>query len=62
MTITGFTPADTAFSWCQVSAPCGVASSVYPLLEYCPADFNCDGGVDGDDILTFFTAWENGGC
>ena len=62
MTITGFTPADTALYFCQVSAPCGLANSAYSLLEYCPADFNCDGGVDGDDILVFFTARENGGC
>ena len=62
MTITGFTPADTALYFCPVSAPCGVANSAYSLLEYCPADFNCDGGVDGDDILVFFTARENGGC
>jgi hypothetical protein len=26
----------------------------------CPADFNQDGGVDGGDIDSFFTAWETG--
>ncbi len=26
----------------------------------CPADFNQDGGVDGDDMTTFFAAWEAG--
>lgn len=26
----------------------------------CPADFNRDGGVDGNDIDAFFTAWEQG--
>jgi hypothetical protein len=26
----------------------------------CPADFNADGGVDGADIESFFTAWEAG--
>ena len=60
MTITGFTPADTALYFCQVSAPCGLASSAYALLEYCSADFNCDGGIDGDDISAFFDQWGNG--
>jgi hypothetical protein len=26
----------------------------------CPADFNRDGGIDGDDIPSFFDAWEIG--
>ena len=26
----------------------------------CAADFNNDGGVDGDDVVAFFRAWENG--
>jgi hypothetical protein len=26
----------------------------------CPADFNQDGGVDGDDMTAFFAAWESG--
>jgi T5SS/PEP-CTERM-associated repeat protein len=26
----------------------------------CPADFNLDGGIDGDDIGAFFTDWEAG--
>jgi hypothetical protein len=26
----------------------------------CPADFNCDGGVDGGDVESFFLAWEAG--
>lgn len=26
----------------------------------CPADFNRDGGVDGDDVTAFFSAWEAG--
>ena len=24
----------------------------------CPADRNCDGGVDGDDVIVFFNAWD----
>ncbi|MBS0198093.1 MAG: hypothetical protein JSR77_15170 [Planctomycetes bacterium] len=26
----------------------------------CPADFNADGGIDGQDIQAFFERWENG--
>jgi hypothetical protein len=28
--------------------------------RYCPADFNCDGGVDGGDVEAFFLAWQAG--
>lgn len=24
----------------------------------CPGDFNCDSGVDGDDVIEFFAAWD----
>lgn len=36
------------------------------LLRYgpgpnpCPADLDCTGGIDGDDIIAFFAAWERG--
>lgn len=30
------------------------------LVDYCPADFNNDGGVDGVDIEQFFLRWETG--
>lgn len=30
------------------------------MLDYCPADFNSDGGVDGSDIEQFFLKWETG--
>lgn len=33
----------------------------YGCPSPCPADFNNDGGVDGQDVESFFTAWENGG-
>jgi glucose/arabinose dehydrogenase len=28
--------------------------------DACPADFNADGGVDGDDVIAFFGAWDAG--
>jgi hypothetical protein len=27
---------------------------------YCPADWNQDGGVDGDDVIEFFSGWDIG--
>ncbi len=30
------------------------------LRVRCPADFNCDGGVDGSDIEPFYLAWSDG--
>ncbi len=27
--------------------------------DYCPADFNDDGGIDGSDVADFYVAWEN---
>ena len=32
-----------------------------PACPPCAADFNMDGGVDGADIESFFSAWESGG-
>jgi len=33
-----------------------------PTCPACPADYNLDGGVTGDDIAAFFIAVEQGGC
>jgi hypothetical protein len=30
------------------------------LTGFCPADFNQDGGVDGNDVDAFFASWESG--
>ncbi len=30
------------------------------LVAACPADFNGDGGVDGDDVIGFFERWDAG--
>jgi hypothetical protein len=34
-----------------------VAASQQPP---CPADYNDDGGVDGDDVIAYFADWDNG--
>jgi hypothetical protein len=39
---------------------CGGATSEPALLTICPSDYNCDGGVDGDDVITFFGDWDAG--
>jgi hypothetical protein len=58
--ISGFTPGDGDWYYCVISGPCNsVMTGLFPVL-HCPADFNCDGGIDGDDIIAFFAAWENG--
>ncbi len=31
-----------------------------PFCQVCPADFNCDTAVDGDDVIAFFTRWDTG--
>jgi hypothetical protein len=37
-------------------------SGFYVLIPdtSCPSDFNNDGGVDGDDVIAFFAAWDAG--
>jgi len=45
---------------CLVTNECGTVLTVPILVSVCPADFNCDGGIDGEDVSSFFDAWENG--
>ncbi|MFZ4576118.1 MAG: GC-type dockerin domain-anchored protein, partial [Phycisphaerales bacterium] len=53
---------------CNIAAPAASPVWVTSLPAYvrleisdqgCPADINGDGGVDGDDVIAFFTAWDN---
>jgi hypothetical protein len=44
-----------------ITNACGVTVSQDADVEVtCPADFNVDGGVDGQDVFEFFDAWING--
>lgn len=45
---------------CEVSGDCGSLESALARLTVCecPSDFGCDAGVDGDDIIAFFAAWD----
>jgi len=36
------------------------ANICVPPTASCPADFNQDGGIDGDDVAAFYLAWESG--
>jgi hypothetical protein len=49
------------YAWNVLYGPTTVTlqlDSIRPLP--CPADFNQDGGVDGQDVSAFFEAWEMG--
>ena len=37
----------------------GAGTLVLTCIPTCIADFNQDGGIDGTDVESFFTAWEN---
>ncbi len=44
-----------------ITNPCGATtSSDIEITVECPADFNHDGGTDGDDVNAFFLEWESG--
>ena len=45
----------------RVTNPCNTSTSVVAQLTVrCTADFNEDGGADGQDLFDFFDAWING--
>ncbi|MFN9992391.1 MAG: serine hydrolase, partial [Phycisphaerales bacterium] len=48
---------------CRISHSCGTTTTVPVTLTVnpvCRADVNRDGGVDGDDVIEFFTWWDVG--
>lgn len=53
-------PADLGEFDCVVSDSCTILASAPAALDTCPADFNCDGGVDGGDVESFFAFWQEG--
>ena len=53
--------ADAAGSYtCRVNNGCGEETTLPATVSICIGDFNCDGGVDGADIESFFVIWETG--
>ena len=65
LTIDPATPAEAGTYQCLVTTACGSSLSNNAVLTVnaappCYADFNMDGGIDGDDIVAFYMAWEAG--
>lgn len=58
LVVTGANP-DGVYD-CVVTDRCGSVTSAPAQLLVCPADFDCSGGVDGDDVIGFFAAWDLG--
>ncbi|MFZ4574027.1 MAG: GC-type dockerin domain-anchored protein [Phycisphaerales bacterium] len=50
----------TARFRCVVTNLCGAVTTASALLTVCMGDYNCDGGVDGDDVIAFFADWDAG--
>jgi uncharacterized membrane protein len=44
---------------CIISNGCSYVLTNPVTMNFCPGDYNCDGGVDGDDIGVFFNDWAN---
>jgi hypothetical protein len=44
---------------CVVTDGCGQRSDA-AALTVCPADIDCQSGVDGDDVILFFALWDGG--
>lgn len=49
--------ADLFGSWRSTGNDLGTPGYYPPTGCDCAADFNCDGGVDGSDVESFFTSW-----
>ena len=59
LTITNAQPSDGGSYVATATNSCGnVPSNAATVDIGCPADFNGDGGVDGDDVIAFFAAWD----
>lgn len=67
LVISGAKAAHTGMYTLVVANDCGeIISEPAPLTlcacRDCPADFNSDGGIDGEDIDAFYMTWEAGDC
>lgn len=61
LTITNTQPSDAGHYTATFSNSCGSTTSIAATLTItCSADFNHDGGVDSDDVIDFFSAWDAG--
>jgi hypothetical protein len=58
---TGYRCKITNACGCEADANGVIYTNVVNFSAACPSDFNNDGSVDGDDVITFFERWD-GGC
>ncbi|MFZ4576113.1 MAG: thrombospondin type 3 repeat-containing protein, partial [Phycisphaerales bacterium] len=58
--IAGLSLADAGQFYCEVSGQCGSAISATASASLCPADIYCDGQLDSDDVIGFFSLWDDG--
>ena len=59
LTITNATPGDAGEYTISFTNPCGTAvSPAATVTVRCIGDINQDGGIDGNDLESFFTSWE----
>ncbi len=61
LTIVARDPNDSATYTLVVTNACGTEISEPAVVDVsCLSDFNLDGGVDGEDLFSFFGVWEQG--
>ncbi|MFZ4575151.1 MAG: hypothetical protein ACOYN0_12185 [Phycisphaerales bacterium] len=60
LTVLDFDCAHPVAVRCVFTNPCGPVPSNPATLAFCRADVDCSGGVDGDDVIMFFGAWDAG--
>lgn len=61
LTINAYEPSQSGAYSLVITNPCGSVTSDAAVVDVtCPADFNNDGGTDGQDLFEFFEAWAGG--
>jgi hypothetical protein len=59
LTINANDPSQSGTYTLAITNPCGVTTTTPAIIEVsCAADWNGDGGVDGDDVILFFQQWD----
>ena len=59
LTITGASPSDAGVYTCTITNACGTITTNPATLTICPADFNCDGLLNPDDLSDYINAFFN---
>ena len=57
MTMNAFVETDYR---CIITNTCGSTTSSVGSITLCIGDYDCSGGVDGDDVIAFFADWDAG--